>query len=104
LILEESTLPTPMTWDTDVKNTTTAPFSDKIMMFLITALTSISIGNMGGSLALCLRRDLAAKYTDLIKDVGLYAEDGANIMIKNGWLERPPHAIERENLSKGKDK
>lgn len=104
MILEESMLPTPMTWDTDVKDTTTSPFSDKLMMFLITALTAISTGNMGGSLALCLRRDLAAKYTNLIKDVGLFAEDGLNIMIKKGWLERPPHAMDREHLSKGKNK
>ncbi|MBM7660084.1 hypothetical protein JOC85_000851 [Bacillus mesophilus] len=101
-ILEESTLPAPMTWDTEVKESTIAPISDKLMLFLINALTAISIGNMGGSLALCLRRDLTAKYANLIKDVGLYAEDGANIMIKNGWFERPPQAMDREFLTKGK--
>ncbi|WP_462413724.1 hypothetical protein [Neobacillus sp. Marseille-QA0830] len=28
----------------------------------------------------------------------MYAEDGANIMIKHGWLEEPPQADDREEL------
>ncbi|TXC91055.1 DUF3231 family protein [Metabacillus litoralis] len=101
-LLEESTLPAPMTWDTEVNNSTIAPFSDKLMLFHVSALTSIGIGNMGGSLGLSLRRDLATKYLSMIKDIGLYAEDSANIMIKNGWFERPSQAMDREYLSKGK--
>lgn len=100
-LLEESTLPSPMTWDTEVNDSKIAPFSDKLMLFHINSLNGISIGNTGGSLALSMRRDLAAKYFKIIKDVGLYAEDSVNLMIKNRWFERPPQAIDRENLSKG---
>lgn len=101
-LLEESTLPAPMTWDTEVNNSTIPPFSDKLMLFHVSALNSIGMGNIGGSLALSFRRDVATRYLAMIKDIGLFAEDSANIMIKNGWFERPPQAMDRENLSKGK--
>ncbi len=104
LILEESTLPAPMTWDTEITNSTTSPFSDKLMLFQTITLNSISLGNFGGSLALSLRRDIAANYLKQIKNIGLFAEDGANLMIKNGWFERPPQAIDREYLSTEKNK
>ncbi|WP_407271012.1 DUF3231 family protein [Radiobacillus sp. PE A8.2] len=104
LIFEESTLPAPMTWDSEVSNSTISPFSDKLMLFQTTTLNALSIGNSGGSLALSFRRDIAAMYAKDIKDIGLFAEDGANLMIKNGWFERPPQASDREYLSKEKDK
>lgn len=99
-LLEESSLPSPMTWDTEVNDSTVAPFSDRLMMFHLSSLNGIGLGNIGGSLALSLRRDIAAKYLKMIKDIGVYSEDGINIMIKNGWFERPPQAINREHLSK----
>lgn len=30
--------------------------------------------------------------------VGNFADDGAKIMIDNGWLEKPPHSLDREDL------
>ncbi|WP_273124578.1 DUF3231 family protein [Metabacillus sp. HB246100] len=101
-LLEESTLSAPMTWDTEITNSTVAPFSDKLMLFHVSSLNAIGIGNIGGSLALSLRKDIAAKYFIILKEIGLYAEDSANLLIKNGWFERPPQAIDREQLSKGK--
>jgi hypothetical protein len=31
-----------------------------------------------------------------------YAEDGANLMIENSWLEQPPTAPDRKELALGK--
>ncbi|SEN94014.1 Protein of unknown function [Mesobacillus persicus] len=101
-LFEESTLPSPMTWDTEVSDSTVPPFSDKLMLFYTCQLTAIGIGNVGGSLALSMRRDLAAKYLKILQEASLYAEDGLNIMIKNKWFERPPQAIDREHLVKEK--
>ncbi|MFC4324268.1 DUF3231 family protein [Litchfieldia salsa] len=103
-LLEESTLPSPMTWDTEVNDSTIPPFSDKLMLFHICQLNAIGVGNIGGSLALSMRRDIATKYSKLIKDIGLFAEDGLNLMIKNEWFERPPQAIDREHLAKDENK
>lgn len=103
-LFEESTLPVPMTWDTEVSDSTVPPFSDKLMLFYTCQLSAIGIGNVGGSLALSMRRDLAAKYLKILQEGSLYAEDGLNIMIKNKWFERPPQAIDREHLVKEKKK
>lgn len=32
----------------------------------------------------------------------LFAEDGLNIMIENGWMERTPQAPDRQELIEGK--
>lgn len=99
-LLEECSLPSPRTWDTEVSDSIVAPFSNKLMLFHINSLNAIGLGNIGGSLALSMRRDLSAKYVKMMKDIGTYAEDSANIMIKNNWFERPPQAVNRENLAK----
>lgn len=40
----------------------------------------------------------------MIIEVLKYAEDGINIMIKNGWMEEPPTFVDRDRLSKKKKK
>ncbi len=99
-ILREDDLPVPMSWDTEVTDSTTYTFSDKLMMFYTTSLTSLSIGYYGASIAGSLRRDIATQYVRLNHEIGLYSEDGANIMIKHGWLEEPPRALDRDELAK----
>lgn len=37
-------------------------------------------------------------YSKFILDVGKYTEDGANIMIDEGWFEKMPEAVDREEL------
>jgi hypothetical protein len=50
------------------------------------------------AMAASQRRDIGLKYASLIPETLLYAEDGANIMIKHGWIEEPPQADDREQL------
>jgi hypothetical protein len=33
----------------------------------------------------------------------MYAKDGADIVIKNAWLEQPPGTRDKEQLTKEKD-
>lgn len=101
-ILKEDDLPVPMTWDTGVTSSTNYTFSDKLMMFYTTALIALSIGFYGTSMAMSPRRDIGLHYVRLSAEIAKYAEDGANIMIKNGWLEQPPMAADRDELIKQK--
>jgi hypothetical protein len=101
--LEESKLPAPMSWDSEITNSTTKTFSDKLMMFFTTGLIGLSIGYYGTGIALSPRGDIAAMYNRLSLEVQLYSEDGANIMIKNEWLEQPPMAPDRDELVKKKN-
>ncbi|MBD1382830.1 DUF3231 family protein [Metabacillus arenae] len=98
-VLEENYLSAPMTWDTEVTDSKGAPFSDKMMMFMTTALIGLGIGFYGTSMATSTRRDLSAHYVRLSAEIAKYAEDGANIMIKNGWLEEPPLSEDRDKLA-----
>jgi hypothetical protein len=102
-VLHESSQPSPMTWDTEVMDSNTPPFSEKLMMFLACSITALAISNYGGSLAQTFRHDIALRYGRIITEAGSYAEDGASLLIKNGWFERPPQTIDREYLVKGQN-
>lgn len=60
------------------------------------------MGYYGTAIAESPRVDLGAMYNRLTLETQKYAEDGSNIMIKNGWLEQPPMAPDRKELAKGK--
>jgi hypothetical protein len=101
--LEESKLPAPMGWDSEITNSTSHTFSDKLMMFFTSGLISLSVGYYGTAVSQSPRGDISAMYNRLSLEVQLYSEDGANIMIKNGWLEQPPMASDRDELIRNKD-
>lgn len=99
-VLTDGDLPAPMTWDSDILDSTVAPFSDKLMMFHTGALNSVGIADYGASTAISLRKDLGIIYSRLAAEAGLYANDGAKIMIDHGWMEQPPQADDRKALAR----
>lgn len=98
--LAESTLPVPMGWDSEITNSTAHTFSDKVMMFFTSGLIGLSIGYYGTAMSQSLRGDIITMYNRLSLEIQLYSEDGANIMIDNGWMEQPPMAADRDELAK----
>lgn len=98
-ILKNNDIPAPMFWDSAITDSTTQVFSDKLILFHISAMIAAGIGNYGAAMAASPRKDIGLKYASLIPEIALYAEDGANIMIKNSWLEEPPMADDRDQLS-----
>lgn len=100
-ILHDHYLPTSsMIWTSEVTDSTEAPFSDKLMMKMITTLISSGMSSYGLAMSMSARRDLGAKYARLLTEVAQYADDGAEIIIKNGWMEQPPIAANRKDLAK----
>lgn len=100
-ILEESYLSNGALLATpEVTDSTTAPFSDKLMMFLITSLIASGMGQYGLSLSTSPRHDLGVKYSRLIAEIARYSNDGAKLMIDNAWMEQPPMASDRKKLAK----
>jgi len=83
-----------------VTNSTEAPFSDKLMMTLVTTLIASGIGQYGISVSTSPRRDLGVHYARLIAELTKYSNDGAEILINNGWMEQPPMAANRKDLAK----
>ncbi|MCM3392801.1 MULTISPECIES: DUF3231 family protein [Cytobacillus] len=101
-MLEEDNLNIPKTLETEVTDSTVPPFSDKLIMTHIAALLSSAIGYYGEALSMCQRRDLSASYARMIAEMGVLAEDGINLLIKNEWMEQPPIATDHEELAKRK--
>lgn len=101
-LLKKDDLPTPMTLNPEVTTSTTSPFSDKLMLYHMGFLSCAGIGDYGMALSFTHRRDISGLYTRIMGEIGKYAEDGANIMIENQWMERPPHAPDRDELTKKK--
>lgn len=97
-IFSNEDLPTPRHWASEITNSTTAPFSDKLMMFHVVSLVGVAVGYYGTALSVCQRRDVIAKYLKMMGEIGLYAEDGTNLLIKNGWMEEPPKTDDRQAL------
>jgi hypothetical protein len=98
--LKENNLPVPNTWDALVQPINVSPFSDKLMMFQISLMTASGIGNYGTAISATQRHDIGADYTRLLAEIGHFAQDGMNLEIKYEWLERPPHAADRDELMK----
>jgi Protein of unknown function (DUF3231) len=101
--LLDNNIQPPMSSDVAITNETTPPFSDKLTLFLMTFLSASGVGNYSTAAAASQRNDLVLTYERLSLEIGQYAKDGANIMIKNKWLEEPPGTIDKEKLSKTKD-
>jgi hypothetical protein len=99
-LLSVEFLPSASAWSTLPTDSTVAPFSDKLMMFHTSLLNSAGIGHYGISVGQSPRRDLGANYVRLAAEIGAYAEDGANLMIENRWMEQPPQAVNRDELGK----
>jgi hypothetical protein len=60
---------------------------------------AMKIRSYANSISVNGRRDLAAMYSRFILDVGFYVEDAMSIMIENDWMERPPEAADRNDLT-----
>ncbi|QGQ45996.1 DUF3231 family protein [Metabacillus sediminilitoris] len=97
--LTKDELASPASSVSEITNSTVPPFSDKLMLNHIVILVSSAIGYYGAAVSVSTRRDLALEYTRLMAEVGLYAEDGVQLLIENGWMEQPPLAADREKLS-----
>ncbi|OIJ19449.1 hypothetical protein BKP45_13475 [Anaerobacillus alkalidiazotrophicus] len=78
----------------------TTPFSDKLMMYNTSLLTTFGLGSNALGTAFSLRNDLPAKMTLLAKDIFAFAHEGGKIMIKNGWMEEPPQMEDRIKLTR----
>ncbi|SET54915.1 Protein of unknown function [Salinibacillus kushneri] len=90
--LENDQIPAAKTLDHLVTNSTISPFSDKLMLYHKIDMFSMKIRTFANGASLNGRRDIGGMYAKFLLDVSLFVEDGANIMIDHGWMEKPPEA------------
>lgn len=101
-LLEDDIL-TPQLPDVSVSNSTTRTFSDKLMMYHMSLLSASGSGNYATAAAASQRSDLVLDYERLSLEIAQFAKDGADIMIKNKFLEQPPGTKDRDKLAKKKE-
>ncbi|PFN98150.1 hypothetical protein COJ85_21775 [Bacillus sp. AFS076308] len=100
--LQKDNLPFPTQLDHLVTESTFSPFSDKLMVFHKVDMFSMKIRSFGNSIAVNGRRDIGSMYMRSLAEMLVYVEDGANILIENGWMEEPPKAADRSDLASNK--
>lgn len=88
--IEKESLPVPMHWDAGVVKATRAPFSDKLMLFHCLLINNVGLSDFGASMGVSMRADIVQLYARLMIETAEYGEDGMNLMISNGWFEKPP--------------
>lgn len=98
-LLGKDDLPASIIRNTEVTDSTAAPFSDKMMLYHTTFLTSVSSSFYGIAMGTSNRKDIVTSYARLTAEVLKYAGKGSNIMINNGWMEEPPQADDRNILA-----
>ncbi|MGM7723915.1 DUF3231 family protein [Metabacillus sp. Hm71] len=82
----------------EITESTVSPFSDRLILFLITTTSSAGIYLLSYAMSISLRKDIVAQYVLLIQEIMNYSEEGLMIMIKRGWMEQPPQPINRHDL------
>lgn len=94
-------LPGPVPWDTEVTSSTTSPFSDKLITFQSVFLVESVVGNFGVAIGSSMRKDIIINFMRFVGELVRYAEDGINLSIEYGWMEEPPHALDRMAIARG---
>ncbi|WP_088224701.1 DUF3231 family protein [Desulfosporosinus sp. FKB] len=84
----------------EVTDTTVSPFSDKLIMFLVSTSVTAGLYLCAYAMSLSFRKDLALHYATLMMEIMKYGEEGLKILIERGWMEQPPLSFDRRLCSK----
>lgn len=97
-LLHEGNLHVPQLLDTQVTNSTVAPFSDKLMMHKVGFLLGAALSYYGTAIVASSRVDLEGLCEATILRVLKLLPNWERIVIKNGWIEKLPQADDRKQL------
>ena len=97
-ILQQDNLPIPEKWDAEITDSTVSPFSDKLIMFHAGFLVNAALTYYGASLGSSFRSDIIVNYSKVFTHAMEAGAFSYNIMVKHGWLEKQPEAIDRKSL------
>ncbi|WP_170007171.1 DUF3231 family protein [Bacillus fonticola] len=97
-VMLENGIQPPISSDISITNSTVPPFSDKLMVFFMSLLSTAGVGNYAAAASASQRSDLVVNYERLSLEIGKYAKTGADLMIQNGYLEEPPGTVDKEKL------
>ncbi|MCB2292380.1 DUF3231 family protein [Clostridium algoriphilum] len=99
-ILSQSDIQPPSTWAGKATDSTKTPYSDKLMMYTTSLISSSAIGYNALGTSFSMRSDLHTKLSLIAKDTFGYAKKGGKLMIEHKWMEEPPQMEDRNQLTK----
>ena len=91
------------TWAGKVTDSVQPPFSDKLMMYVNSLISTTALGFTALGTSFSMRNDLPIKLALISRDTFSYAKKGAKIMIAHRWMEEPPQMEDRNQLTKIKE-
>jgi len=97
-MLIQSDIQPPSTCAGKVTDSTQAPFSDKLMMYINSIISNTSLGFTALGTSLSMRNDLPLKLGLISKDIFEYTKKGSKIMIAHKWMEKPPQMKKKISL------
>ena len=103
-ILQQDHLPIPEKWDNEITDSTVSPFSDKLIMFHAGFLVNAALTYYGASIGSSFRSDIILNYSKVFTHAMQAGALSYNIMVKHGWFEKQPEAIDRKSLAQGSKK
>ncbi|WP_255298450.1 DUF3231 family protein [Brevibacillus dissolubilis] len=98
-MLRDDDISSISTWESDVTDSTVSPFSDKLMLQHILYLNAAGMAFYGNAMSTSTRRDVGVTYSRLFTEIATYLDDGAELAIGLGWMEKPPGTVDREALA-----
>ena len=98
--LLQSDIQPPSAWSGKATDSTKSPFSDKLMMYVTSLISSSALGFNALGTSFSMRSDLHVKFALIVKDIFSYAKKGGKIMIAHKWMEEPPQMEDRNQLTK----
>jgi hypothetical protein len=102
-ILQEDHLPIPEKWDAEITESTVSPFSDKLIMFHAGFLVNAALTYYGASIGSSFRSDIILNYSRVFTHAMEAGALSYDLMVKHGWLEKQPEAIDRKSLAQGSE-
>ncbi|MEO2076024.1 MAG: DUF3231 family protein [Bacillus sp. (in: firmicutes)] len=82
----------------EVTTSTISPFSEKLILFIISSSNQIAINALAYSMTVTMRRDVVMDYSVFIMEILKYGNEGQKLLIERGWLEQPPQSTIRSDL------
>jgi hypothetical protein len=99
VLRENESFPTyPVTME--VTKSTISPFSEKLILFIISTSNQVAMNALIYSMSVSLRKDLVVEYSLFIMEIMKYGNEGQKLLIERGWLEQPPQSFFRSDLYK----
>ena len=98
LILNNEDLILPISWRSEVTESTESPFSDRLMLFHKMTSISYSVTANGFALANCNRIDLVSAFSKSMLELQSFGKRGLELLIENRWMEQIPQVTDRNKI------